>query len=371
MPRRNRAVAENTKIEWTRRIARARQQWGADEMRMLERIGAWRLADGRWSLPGFTWNHWRGCTKVSDACLHCYAETLAGRNPAVLGGWGPGAPRVKASGPYEKFAPHKWNRWARRLGVRFCVFALSLGDWLDAEAPAAWLAELLRLIHDTPRLDWLLLTKRPENWNERLAGVQHETQLAFDWFAMGRPPANVAIGITAENQGCLENRLPHLLAIPARWHFLSCEPLLGPLDVSRVPLSANLGEFVKTPRTEADLHCFPERITARTDGIDWIISGGESGGAESRPSDPAWHRSLRDACAASGTHYFFKQWGDWLPAGMNAAHLPRERGYKGCELPGGQFMLRCGKAAAGSLLDGARHTASPFHETQINPQPPP
>lgn len=362
-------MAENTGIEWTRRLV-TRAAWTHGQRALALRIGAEPLDQaGRWLLPGFTWNHWRGCAKVSPACHHCYAESLAKRNPKTLGGWGPGALRVKASGPFDKLAPHKWDRWAADLGVRFCVFALSMGDWLDDEVEIGWLAELLLLIQKTPNLDWLLLTKRPENFQERTSLVcslnlnRVSRDAAFAWSAdwsNGRPPPNVAIGITAEDDQWLQKRLPHFIAIPARIKFLSCEPLLGPLHVSHL-LSRRLGEFVQTPHTEADLHCWPQRVTARTADIDWIIAGGESGSAESRPTHPEWLRTMRDECAGANIPFFFKQWGDWLPAGHHAERLPRDKRCKGCDL-GGQIMLRAGKKNTGSLLDGRQHHESPFHE---------
>ena len=91
-----------------------------------------------------TFNPWRGCTKVSEGCAHCYAETLSKRNPAVLGEWGHGKPRVKASPPMWQ-QPLKWNRDGR-LSLRPRVFCASLADWLDEEVPIEWLAEFLELI---------------------------------------------------------------------------------------------------------------------------------------------------------------------------------------------------------------------------------
>ena len=153
---------------------------------------------------------------------------------------------------------------------------------------------LFELIEATPSLDWLLLTKRP-HLVERLA------PWADNW------PGNVWIGMTAENQRFLDKRVDSLVAIPAKYRFLSCEPLLGKLDISRC-----------------------------ADRITWLIAGGESGG-HARKSDPDWFRSLRDQCQDHGVAFHFKQWGDWLPVEGPL----RETRYR-----------RIGKKKAGRTLDG-------------------
>lgn len=127
-----------------------------------------------------TFNPWIGCTKVSPGCAHCYAET---RDKRFTGGihWGRGAPRNRTS-PSNWNEPIKWNNGAAKLAAncsqafeypsrRPRVFCASLADWLDDEVPIKWLADLLDLIRDTPNLDWLLLTKRPQNWEKRMGSM--------------------------------------------------------------------------------------------------------------------------------------------------------------------------------------------------------
>lgn len=217
-----------------------------------------------------TFNCWIGCTKVSEACRLCYAKTLAddrfGWAP-----WGAGKPRVRTSAEYWK-QPLRWNRRATAQGRRARVFCASLADVFDAEVPQEWRDDLWALIRITTGLDWLLLTKRPEN-----------ITLPANW---GSGWANVWLGVTAENQRRADERLPVLLAIPSVVHFASCEPLLEHLD-----LSAYLGL-----------------------GLDWVIAGGESGHGAGR-MHPAWARDLRDQCVAANVPYFFKQWGDIDEAG--------------------------------------------------------
>lgn len=256
-----------------------------------------------------TFNPWTGCTKVSPGCAHCYAEGWSKRSGIVK--WGKGQPRRRTLDANWR-EPLKWDRDAAESGIRARVFCASLADWLDDEVPIEWLADLLDLIRLTPNLDWLLLTKRPENWQSRITAARnHFTPSNFEtalwlnnWLPpspvgkdcretasgliekMVTPPHNVWIGTTVEDQTRAELRLPDLLVdIPARIRFLSCEPLLGPVNLS----------------LRADRMDMPK-------GIDWIIAGGESGPG-CRPFDPDWARSLRDQCAAAGVAFFMKQMG--------------------------------------------------------------
>jgi protein gp37 len=249
-----------------------------------------------------SWSPWRGCTKVSEGCAHCYAETLSKRNPAVLGEWGKGKPRVKAKNWND---PVKWDRDARlrselnlegsRTG-RPTVFP-SLCDPFDEEVPIEWLADFLQLIHDTPHLDWLLLTKRPELWATRLRQVialpdGADRTLAIAWFN-GTPPANVWLGTSVENQKWADQRIPELLKIPAKVRFLSVEPLLGPINtawfIGRDGWTDGLG----------------------VDHVHWVIVGGESGPG-ARPCNVEWVRAIVRQCRAAGVPCFVKQLGAFV-----------------------------------------------------------
>ena len=214
-----------------------------------------------------TFNAWTGCTKVSPACDHCYAEAWSKRSSLVQ--WG-NHPRRRTSESYWR-QPIKWNRNAEAAGVRRKVFCCSLADVFDNQASPHWRVDLFRLIGVTPWLDWLLLTKRPQNIAKMLPP---------DYVLSGNPPRNVWLGTTIENQDECRQRLGHLLSVPAVVHFLSCEPLLGSL---RLP--------------SHDTYWYP---------INWVIVGGESG-AGARTMDPGWARSLRDDCAEMGIAFFMKQ----------------------------------------------------------------
>lgn len=232
------------------------------------------MKDSQIEWTDHTFNPWIGCTKVSEACRNCYAEAIAKRFYASMVTWGPGQKRWRtADGNWKN--PRSWNREAARRQVRYRVFCASLADVFDAEIEARWRTDLWGLIRETPSLDWLMLTKRPENISRMLPS---------DW---GNGWPNVWLGTTAEEQRRADERLPALLAVPAVVHFASCEPLLEPLEIERNLLA----------------------------GLDWVIAGGESG-AGSRKMNVEWVRSLRDQCVRAGACFFFKQWGQFDAEGV-------------------------------------------------------
>jgi protein gp37 len=234
--------------------------------------------------------------------------------------WGKGQPRVRTSEANWKL-PLKWNRDAaveehsfrsNPLQARFegspwhrpRVFCASLADWLDDEVPIEWLADLLKLIHDTPNLDWLLLTKRPENWEYRVREafskchtIFQDLDFACKWVDEGVPLPNIWLGTSVENQEYADKRIPELLKIPARVRFLSVEPLLGEVELSAWLNDCRCGECD---------YCQTVAEHPTENVIHQVIVGGESGPGK-RPMDLAWARSLRDQCKAAGVKFFFKQ----------------------------------------------------------------
>lgn len=281
-----------------------------------------------------TFNPWIGCTKVSPGCNHCYAETLATNRLGVA--WGPHAERRRTAASTWR-QPLSWNRKAEREGKRARVFCASLADVFDNQVPEEWRSDLWRLIAATPHLDWLLLTKRPQNIIKMLPA---------GW--SGALP-NVWLGTTAENQDEANRRIPRLLDVPARLHFLSCEPLLAPLNLSRIEHHSDHGGSV----------CFLDVMGGhgRSMGsawshkrVGWVIAGGESGPG-ARPAGLNWIRSLRDQCAFAGVPFFFKQWGEWAPVANPS---------DGTHYEDGSMIRRVGKKAAGALLDGREHREVPY-----------
>jgi protein gp37 len=226
------------------------------------------------------------------------------------------------------------------MNIRPRVFCASLADWLDDEVPIEWLVDLLSLIHATEGLDWLLLTKRPENWKERIEAAADTLRgndskwplmCLLNWWIEGNAPRNVWIGTTVEDQERADIRIPDLLEIPAKVRFLSCEPLLGPLNLEPA-------------------FSFIREVHHKDTPIHWVICGGESG-LNARPMLPNWARSLRDQCAAAGVSFLFKQWGEWLPACQSDIPTATNPNH---------ISLRVGKKEAGRTLDGREHNDFPL-----------
>jgi protein gp37 len=219
-------MAENSKIEWT----------------------------------DHTFNPWIGCQKVSPGCDHCYAESLAKRYGWVE--WGPHGERKRTSETNWR-KPRQWNKSAAATGKRPRVFCASLADVFDNQVPGQWRSDLFDLIAATSHLDWLLLTKRPQNLVR---------MMPTGWWG------NVWLGTTCEDQERFDQRLPLLLEaknVPV--HFISYEPAIGPLR----------------------LHNGPEQP-------DWLICGGESGPG-ARMMQPQWAADIKADCETAGVYFFMKQ----------------------------------------------------------------
>lgn len=252
-----------------------------------------------------TFNAWAGCSPVSTGCANCYAKTLNHRYKWVT--WGKDGTRHKFSQSYWK-NPLKWNEetWKEcpSCGWRDCdalvmtigrrdvcphcegelidtkqrVFASSLSDvFEDRPDVLEWRYELFSLILSTPNLDWLVLTKRPEN-------IKPFQDVFFQKWGDAFPD-NVWLGTSVENQDAAIKRIPELLSAPAAKHFLSMEPLLGPVDL-----------------------CFPDHANPHKDLV--VIVGGESG-PKARYMNPEWVRDIRDQCLIADVPFFFKQWGSY------------------------------------------------------------
>jgi protein gp37 len=280
-----------------------------------------------------TFNFAIGCTEVSPGCTNCYAKTLNNRMKWAEG-WGPGKARYRTS---EKNwdAVRAWNKQAKNANRRPRVFCSSLADWLDDEIPVTWLADLLLLIDETPNLDWLMLTKRPQNFVPRMqavldSGIGDTRLIVPDLWLKGRAPENVWFGVSTEDQQRVDERIPALLKIPATVRWLSVEPLLGPV---RLPL------------------------TREVDRINWVVVGGESG-ANARGCNTEWVRSILYQCDLWGVPFFFKQWGTKLPIDQR---VPPEKRPENAppEFWAGDIFTTVGKAKAGRLLDGVEYSQFP------------
>lgn len=336
-----------------------------------------------------TWNPLRGCSRVSEGCRNCYAESVAGRFS------GPGQPfeglakRVDGQGRWtgvirlieKKLSdPLRWKRPRR-------VFVNSMSDLFHETVTDDTLDQIFAVMALSRQHSFQVLTKRPQRMRAYLSDKMTPHRIArwcVDlWIArvvdapvMGDawpvlsigdsdlpdditmtqwPLHNVWLGVSVEDQDAADGRIPHLLATPAAVRFLSCEPLLGPVDLTDIRQDLGNGLFGDALQAYHIPYCDRHRLYPR---IDWVIAGGESG-PNARPMHPDWVRSLRDQCAAATVSFFFKQWGGWAP--VEFVH----------ELEGHQFremeewveptagMYRVGKKTAGHLLDGVAHRDIP------------
>lgn len=269
-----------------------------------------------------TWNPVVGCTRCSPGCAGCYAAVMAKRQAGMAR-----AKRAKGQDPgrsahYEKVEnwdsielvpealgdPLKWRKPRR-------VFVCSMSDLFHRDVPDGYIQQVFKMMAETPRHTYQLLTKRPHRMkmffvnNVNIKGMLHLRH--NDWTP--HPLPNVWLGVTAENQATANERIPVLLQIPAAMHFLSAEPLLGEIDIDPY-----LPRYDYRPTYEYYRLAYPgmtnEPVKLR-DGLDLVIAGGETGPG-ARPMHPLWVQSLRNQCqaAGAGTNFFFKSWGNWLPA---------------------------------------------------------
>lgn len=259
-----------------------------------------------------TWNPFIGCTRVSPGCFHCYTELTP---PFRTVGQKLGDP-IRLASEHTWHDPFRWNKkpWVCDIHGAFArkedcltgycrdtlhrrrVFAPSLSDWLHPGLPVDALVRFLDTIRLCENLEFILCTKRPELWHDRLYKVFTNdgtrdafAQWVYRWLEEQRPPANVWILASAEDQQRADERIPHLLKIPAVVRGLSCEPLIGEVDL-----------------------CKPDGLLPHGDtaieNLDWVIVGGESG-PKARPCHVEWIHSIKDQCVSAGVPCFVKQLG--------------------------------------------------------------
>lgn len=225
-----------------------------------------KLSSIQWT--DHTWNPWHGCHKVSAGCKFCYMYRDKER-------YGQDATKVMRSKTNFN-QPLHWSMPAK-------VFTCSWSDWFIEEADM-WRHEAWKVIKETPHLQYQILSKRPERMLDCLPP---------DWGEEGYP--NVWLGISIENQDAMDTRMPLFFDVPARVKFISCEPLLGPIQI---PIDCNDGSTF----------------------FDWMIIGGESGNETGkylyRPCELGWIKSLITQCTDAGCPVFVKQMGTYLAKQM-------------------------------------------------------
>lgn len=277
------------------------------------------------------------CRKVSPACANCYAERL--NSNSYFGGNGLAYTGQPPALELRKDIMAGWKRQTRARKH----FVVSMTDVFGEWVPPEWSFEMLDAMAGAPRQIFQVLTKRP-------FVAQLHIKFWLKNTGRDRLPDNIWIGATVEDQQRAEERIPHLLQIPAV-RFLSCEPLLSALDLTRW-LSL----------------------------IHQVICGGESG-SKARPMHPAWVRGLRDQCTAAGVPFFFKQWGEWRPYGVDPEMIGiHKKGIRLIYADGTEYtgpsnrasrpqgivaMQKVGKKEAGRELDGREWSEFPQVERRV------
>ena len=254
------------------------------------------------------------------------------------------------------------------------MFVCSLADLFHDDVPDEYIARVFAVMALTPEVTYQVLTKRPARMRALLASGTFAGMVWRDVDDPSWPLPNVWMGVTVEDQERADQRIPILLDTPAAVRWLSCEPLLGPVDLDATGMGVT-----GTSGPES-----------RPSAVDWVVAGGESG-PNARPMHPSWARSLRDQCATAGVPFLFKQWGEWAPdewidedGCRHVGRKPEARDSKSLVMhPAGMtaltpdnpfdpwehghpcwhtVMRRVGKKRAGRLLDGAQHDGYPGGE---------
>ncbi|WP_103110723.1 phage Gp37/Gp68 family protein [Brevibacillus reuszeri] len=316
------------------------------------------------------WNPVTGCSKVSEGCRNCYAFALHDmRHKAFQDGKKLPQQYAKPFNEIQLFPdrllqPLKWRKPRR-------VFVNSMSDLFHESVPFEYIDEVFEMMAESQRHTFQILTKRPQRMLDWFNTVRKRRPIPGHGVSTGNSPfctgahckwhdadvgycgspwplPNVWIGTSVENQKAAEERIPLLLQVPAEVRFLSCEPLLGYVDL----------EFTAQFEHPDNEGYGVEAIK----GIDWIIAGGESG-INARPMHENWIESLRDQCQEYGVPFFFKQWGEFAPHGVEDDEDPEywvaDNGIAGlvhCSIPsdprGMIYMNRVGKKRAGRMIDG-------------------
>ncbi|MBE5453442.1 hypothetical protein E3G52_000306 [Mycobacteroides abscessus] len=349
--------------------------------------------------PGATWNPVTGCDKVSPGCDRCYAETFAERWRGTPGHYYENGFDVQLR-PDKLDLPLRWTKPRR-------IFVNSMSDLFHDKVPDDYIARVFAVMALAPRHTFQVLTKRHGRMRSLLTRCEHsgahrpgiDFRSAMAWAVSKANPdrlprvpddaetrvfrdtpwplPNVWLGVSAEDQKRADVRIPALLETPAAVRFISAEPLLGPIDLTRRQFDSDGFELTYwlTGRPhwgEPEPQPCPNGGTIEMSSLeigprlDWVIVGGESGRG-ARAMHPDWARSLRDQCAATGVPFLFKQWGEHEPSSRNI------RGYSTAAdrfvyIDGrgdvalasaeneskatGAVMRRVGKARAGRELDG-------------------
>ena len=297
------------------------------------------------------WNPVTGCNKVSQGCKNCYAETLAKRF------WDERKFTDVICHGDRLLLPYKFKRGSR-------VFVNSMSDLFHEDVPFEFIRNVMNTIHMNSTLTFQILTKRPQRMVEFFKWLNN-SNLAVNF-------PNMWLGVSVENQATADERIPLLLQVPAAVHFLSCEPLLGEVNLTKIDCGddsfndclANQSYFYQKNKK-----IFLWDTTNLSNGIKWVIVGGESGHG-ARPMHPDWVRNIKYQCEAANVPFFFKQWGEWYPIYVSNSDTSIRKENKKLyqyhfeteqKEDKWQVMQRIGKKQAGAELDGVEYKCFP-HE---------
>lgn len=292
------------------------------------------------------------CIKKSAGCMHCYSERFNKRF-----GTGHGF-TVSNMDLVEPFLDEKELARLQRLKGPRKVFICDMTDIFGEFVPTQFIIRVFDVMIKCPDITFQVLTKRADRMHELLS--------AKSFFLNGVPPSNIWLGVSVENQQAADERIPLLLKTPAAVRFLSCEPLLGPIDLGLLdcPTCGGSGEVSGNYFAEDGMETCREcggKGTNNNPKIDQVIAGGESGyGA--RPMFPDWARGQRDQCLAAGVPFLFKQWGEWKEVRTVDQETVARYSKDMIAYPNGDLFFRVGKKAAGRVLDG--RTWHEFPETK-------
>jgi protein gp37 len=352
-----------------------------------------------------TWNPVRGCSLVSAGCTNCYAMREAHRHSSKPSGAYHGLTRMTEHGPVwtgeVRLVPELLDqplRWKRPRRI----FVNSMSDLFHEQVPDEFIDQIVGAMAWGQQHVFQILTKRPKRMLGyckdlgslspgkralRIVRAQgwklpDETTGGMDW-----PLRNVWLGVSCEDQETADERIPLLLQTPAAVRWISAEPLLGPIDLTRLPVPREFIDQSFGERGGEFVFVHPK--------IDWVVAGGESG-PRARPTHPDWIRSLRDQCQAAGVPFFFKQWGefgsasvrmtdgsslfrqfssytDWINKASSRVRggvcldatgkiLDRGADFEQASYPV-TIMDRVGKKAAGAMLDGREWREFPMRHS--------
>lgn len=354
-----------------------------------------------------TWNPITGCSVTSPGCKHCYAMLLAGTrlrgHPSRAG-----LTVDTKAGPVwtgEVRFNEAWLDQPLRWKRPRMIFVCAHGDLFHEDVPDAWIDRVFAVMALCPQHIFQVLTKRADRMREYLADRRSAARILGHSFLIegGVKPSlntpwplpNVWLGVSVEDQARADQRIPDLLATPAAMRWLSCEPLLGPVDLT----SVKAPRYRDEPEDDLEIDWRFDALTVgdhywfdgedgqpgdcgdgpyRDHRIDWVVAGGESGLA-ARPTHTAWVRALRDQCASATLlgdpapiPFFFKQWGEWLPEGQfdvtrfqwapgndGRVHWWQPEPEVGTHLQDAHCSVRVGKKVAGRTLDYVQHDGFP------------